>query len=255
MAASISDIAAMSGVPVYSLVSLSMPKNTLFDDAVSLFTGLQKTAEQYGCPVAGGETTSTPGPITVTVTVTGRVEPGRAVTRSGAQSGDGIFVTGILGEAMAGLLAFKHGEEKFEKLKAKFVTPEALVSLSRSLTASYHITSMIDVSDGLAADLKHICEESRSDAEIYASSLPLSGEFKAFTEKYNIDAVNFALSSGEEFELLFTSDDKDIHDFFVLDNRNVTRIGKVSEPGSGMKLIRNNKTELLVPAGYEHFKG
>ena len=255
MAAAVSDIAAMSGVPVYSLVSLSMPKETLFDDAFLLFTGLQETAEKYGCPVAGGETTSTPGPITITVTVTGRVEPGRAVSRSGAKSGDSIFVTGTVGDAMAGLLAFKHGEKKFEKLKAKFVIPEALVSLSRSLTASYHITSMIDISDGLAADLKHICEESRSGAEIYASSLPLSGEFKAFTEKYNIDAVNFALSSGEEFELLFTSDDKDIPDIFVLNNRNVTRIGKVSESGRGMKLIRDNKTEPLVPAGYEHFKG
>ncbi len=254
MAAAVSDIAAMSGIPMYSLVSLSMPKDTLFDDAVSLFTGLQKTAEQYGCPVAGGETTSTPGPITVTVTVTGRIEPGRAVSRSGAKSGDGIYVTGTVGDAMAGLMAFKHGEKKFKKLKAKFITPEALVSLSRSLTASYHITSMIDVSDGLSADLKHICEESRSGAESYASSLPLSGEFKAFTEKYNIDAVDFALSSGEEFELLFTSEDKDIPEHFVLDNRNVTRIGKVSEPGRGMKLIRYNRAEPLVPAGYEHFK-
>ena len=255
MAASVSDIAAMSGIPVYSLVSLSMPKDTLFDDAFSLFTGLQKTAEQYGCPIVGGETTSTPGPVTVTVTIIGRVEPRRAVTRSGAQADDGIYVTGTIGDAMAGLMALEHSEKEFDKLKTKFVTPEALVTFSRSLTASYHITSMIDLSDGLATDLGHVCEESQCGAAIYALSLPLSDEFTAFAEKYTIGSIDFALSSGEEFELLFTSDDRDIPEQFTLGDRTITRIGTVIEPVHGMKLYRDdNQTESLIPKGYEHFK-
>ena len=255
MAASVSDIAAMSGIPVYSLVSLSMPKETLFDEAVSLFTGLQKTAEHYGCPIAGGETTSTPGPVTVTVTVIGRVEPRRAVTRSGAQIGDSIYVTGTIGDAMSGLMELEHDETGFEDLKKKFMTPEALVTLSRSLTASYHITSMIDLSDGLATDLGHICEESCCGAEIYASSLPLSGAFLAFSKKHHLDSVDFALSSGEEFELLFTSNDRRIQDHFTLDGRKITRIGTVIDRDQGMNLSYcENKIIPLIPKGYEHFK-
>ncbi|MBT4484701.1 MAG: thiamine-phosphate kinase [Candidatus Latescibacteria bacterium] len=255
MAAAVSDIAAMSGIPEYSLVSLAMPKNTLFNDAVSLFTGLQKKAEQYGCPVAGGETTSTPGPVTVTVTVIGRVEPGRAVTRSGTRLDDGIFITGTIGDAMAGLMAFERNEKEFQVLKSKFVTPEALVTLSRSLTTAYSITSMIDVSDGLAADLRHICEESGCGAEIDASLLPLSNEYKKFSEKYSLDTVDFALSSGEEFELLFTSDDGSIPEQFTLEDRAITRIGTVIETSGGLKLYRGSSyTEPLIQKGYEHFK-
>ena len=255
MAASVSDIAAMSGIPVYSLVSLSMPKDTLFDDAVSLFTGLKKTAELYNCPIAGGETTSTPGPVTVTVTVIGRIEPDRAATRSGAQAGDSIYMTGTVGDAMAGLMAFEHNEKEFSKLKAKYVTPIALVTFSRLLTESYHITSMIDLSDGLSTDIGHICRESCCGAKIYASSLPLSNEFTVFSRKYSLDTIDFALSSGEEFELLFTSDNKDISEQFILDDCTVTKIGMIIEASEGIKLFRNNtKCEPIPAKGYEHFK-
>ena len=255
MAASISDIAAMSGIPVYSLVSLSMPQNTLVDDAVSLFAGLQKNAGRYGCPVAGGETTSTPGPLTVTVTVIGRVEKGRAITRAGAQVGDSIYVTGTIGDAMAGLMAFEHSDKDFSTLKKKFVAPEARTCLSRLLTASYHITSMIDLSDGLTTDLWHICNESLCGAEIHASTLPFSDEYRSFSEKYSLDTIDFAISAGEDFELLFTSGDIAIPKYFTLNNCAVTRIGTIIDQSHGMKLIRdNNISEQLVPKGYEHFK-
>ena len=255
MAASVSDIAAMSGIPAYSLASLSMPQEILFDDAVLLFHGLQKTAEYYGCPIAGGETTSTSGPVTVTVTVIGKVEDNRAVTRSGAYEGDGIYVTGTIGDAMAGLMAYKHNEKGFDTLKSKFVAPQALVSLSRALTASYDITAMIDISDGLSTDLGHICEESCCGAEIYASSLPLSIEFLEFAKKHTLDSIDFALSSGEEFELLFTSNDRNIKDNFILDGINISRIGTVTKREQGMRLFKcENKVIPLIPKGYEHFK-
>jgi len=254
MAASVSDIAAMSGIPVFSLVSLSMPGGTLFDDAAALFNGLREEAERYGCPVAGGETTSTPGPVTITVTVVGKVEPGRAVTRSGAEIGDGIFVTGTVGDAMAGLSAFQKGVEGFDSLKRKFVSPEALVTLSRALTERYRITSMIDVSDGVATDLGHICGESGCGAEIEAGLLPFSDEYRDFAGGYDLDAVDFALSSGEEFELLFTSGDMSIPGEFTLAGRRVTRIGTVVPRDRGMTVVKEAGQEPLQSKGYEHFR-
>ncbi|MFC1528657.1 thiamine-phosphate kinase [Candidatus Latescibacterota bacterium] len=254
MAGAVSDIAAMSGIPVCSMVSLSMPEDTLFGDAVALFTGLQKKAQQYGCPVVGGETTSTSGPVTVTVTVIGRVEPLRAVTRSGAKAGDSVYITGTIGDAMAGLMAFERNEKGFRTVKSKFVAPEALIRLSRSLTSAYHITSMIDVSDGLAADLWHICDESGCGAEINALSLPFSNEYKKFSKKYFLDAVDFAVSSGEEFELLFTSDDCTIPEQFILEDRTISKIGTIIDASGGVKLFRDNShAESLGRKGYEHF--
>ena len=255
MAASVSDIAAMAGIPVYSLVSLSMPPDFLFDNAVDLFRGLQNTAEQYGCPIVGGETTSTSGPVTITVTVIGKVKYERVVLRSGAGKDDSIYITGNIGDAMAGLMAFERNEKEFDRLRNKFLFPEALISLSQALTDSYHITSMIDVSDGLATDLGNLCNESSCGAYIYEDLLSISDDFRKITKKFGIDSTDFAISSGEDFELLFTSDDETISEKFQLMNHNITRIGKIVERSHGIKLhCKNNKVEQVLSKGYEHFK-
>ena len=244
MAASVSDIAAMSGIPVYTLVSLSLPPDILFEDAVNLFSGLQSAAEFYGCPVAGGETTSTNGPVSITVTVIGRVERDRVILRSGAGEGDLLYVTGCIGDAMAGLMAFDRNEIGYQCLKDKFLSPEAHIMLSRSLTESYHITSMIDMSDGLATDISNICQESCCGADI-----------RSITEKYEIDTTEFALTSGEDFALLFTSDDENISEKFQLMNHTVTRIGSIVEHSRGIRLhCKNDDVKTVLAKGYEHFK-
>lgn len=254
MTASVSDIAAMAGLPVYSVVSLSMPSALEFDEAIALFNGLQKTAQHYECPIIGGETTSTPGPLTITVTVIGKVERGKAIYRSGAHSGDTIYVTGTLGDAMAGLYILEKKKHGYEKLKTKFITPQAHVHLARFLADSYNITSMIDISDGLGIDLGHICEESGCGADIWAQSLPLSDEFKHFTTTFNIDSIDFAVSSGEEFELLFTSSDPLLSEQSILNGYPVTQIGMVTKKDRGINLHRDKMTEEpLAWKGYEHF--
>jgi len=255
MAASVSDIAAMSGYPVYSLISLSMPHGIIFDDAVELFSGLQNTAKRYNCPIAGGETTSTTGPVTITVTVIGKANRDRVVLRSGAVNGDSIYVTGFIGDAMAGLMALERKEKKFDNLKNKFLFPEALITLSRALTEAYHITSMIDISDGLSTDIGNICFESCCGAEIYEELLPMSNDLRRITKKFGIDTTDFALSSGEDFELLFTSDDKTLSEKFQLMNHNITRIGTIVEDSHDIRLNRKNrKAETVISKGYEHFK-
>jgi len=254
MAASVSDIAAMSGLPQYSLVSLSMPPEIKFDDSVSLFAGLSRTASHYGCPVSGGETTSTPGPLTVTVTVIGSVEPERMITRAGARAGDSIYVTGYPGDAMAGFLAFRTNETGFGKLKKKFLTPEAKVLVARHLSESFSIGAMIDLSDGIATDLRHICEESGAGAEIDVGSLPLSVEFLELMKKNRHDPVDFALSAGEDFELLFTSGDTSIPETFHALGCRVTRIGTVTgSPQEIVLKLPGGSVQTLSAKGYEHF--
>ncbi len=250
-----SDIAAMSGNPVYSLVSLSLSPDMLYNDAINIFSGLQNTAKLYDCPIVGGETTSSAGPITITVTVIGKVERDRVILRSGAKTGESIYVTGYIGDAMAGLMAFERKESGFNSLKKKFLIPTALITLSRALNGLYHIASMIDISDGLSTDLTNICYESGCGAEIYEELLPLSNDFRRISKKFDIDMTSFALSSGEDFELLFTTDDDTISDKFQLMNHRITRIGTITDSSQGIRIHRkNNNVELVLPKGYEHFK-
>lgn len=255
MAASVSDIAAMSAVPVYSLTSLSMPSDLNFNDAVSLFDGLRKTAEKYGCPVIGGETTSTPGMLTITIAVTGKSGKNKYLKRSGAKPGDSVYITGTIGDSMAGLKALTDGIKDFENIKKKFLLPEALVELSLEMNSHYIINSMIDISDGLSTDINHICDESGCGAVIDSNRLPFSDEYITFAEKTGIEIVDFAVSSGEEFELLFTSSDRNIPDSLSLNGYRITRIGIITDKKDGVLLLKdNNVYEKLTNKGYEHFK-
>ncbi len=255
MAASVSDIAAMSGLPAYSVLSLSMPPVMFLDDAVELFTGLAETAAAYGSPVTGGETTSTTGPLTVTVTVIGRVEPERVVTRTGAKAGDGIYVSGTMGDAMAGLLAFQSEEPGFDGLKRRFVAPEAKTDFSRELTRRFRISSMIDLSDGLASDLGHICEESGCGAEVREGDFPFSEEFRTMMERYGRDAGGFAVTAGEDYGLLFTSPDPELRNIREISGEPVTRIGAVTgSPGELVLIREDGRAEPIRVKGYEHFR-
>lgn len=255
MAASVSDIAAMAGIPAFSLVSMSMPGSALLDDMAALFRGMQEAAEGYGCPVAGGETTSTPGPVTVTITVAGTAEPSGAVTRAGARSGNRVFITGTIGDAMAGLRVFARGIAGYDSLRRAFSSPKAQVTAAQALAAAYDLTAMIDISDGLATDLRHICTESGAGAEIVAERLPLSDEFRAFAAAEGLDAVEFAVRSGEEFQLLFTSGNERIPDTFEAAGLRVTCIGEITGAGQGIRLVdAGGGRQPLTSQGYEHFR-
>ncbi|MFA6470939.1 MAG: thiamine-phosphate kinase [Candidatus Latescibacterota bacterium] len=255
MSASVSDIAAMSGLPLYSLLSLSMPPGTLHDDSAALFSGLAEKGRAYGCPIAGGETTSTTGPLTITITVIGRAEENRVIYRSGAQPFDSVYVTGNSGDAMAGLMAFEKGEKGYDSLMNKFISPEARIALARELSRRYKISAMIDLSDGIASDLGHICEESSCGAEIDAGLLPISQDMRELTSRYGIDPVHFALTAGEDYELLFTSPDPKIPERGSILDCRVTRIGTISRNRG--ELILNDEhgvKETIHTKGYEHFK-
>jgi thiamine-monophosphate kinase len=186
LARCLSDIAAMAGRPVAALVTLGLPEKFEPEFVAQIYDGLNALAEKSGVAIVGGETTTNPGRIFISIALLGTVPRGRQILRSGAKVGDVIFVTGELG----GSLAEKHLEF------------EPRLEEARWLAEHFSIHAMIDLSDGLAGDLRHILKASGVGAELLKSAVPISREAKLQAQKKPPFAA--ALTDGEDFELLFT---------------------------------------------------
>jgi thiamine-monophosphate kinase len=205
LARCLSDIAAMAGTPAAALVTLGLPAAPKrseggpeqFDPefVAKIYDGLNALAEKSGVAVVGGETTTNPGRIFISVALLGTVARGKQVLRSGAKTGDAIFVTGELG----GSLAEKHLEF------------EPRLDEARWLAEHFSIHAMMDLSDGLAGDLRHILNASKAGAEILKSAVPVSraAKLRATENSPAKPAFAAALTDGEDFELLFTVASKD----------------------------------------------
>ncbi len=186
----LSDVAAMAGTPTAALVTLALPR--AFDPhfVESIYAGLNALARRHDVAIVGGETTTNPERALISVALLGWVPRGKGVLRSGAEAGDAIFVTGELGGSLAG----KHLE--FEPRLAE----------AHWLAQHYPPHAMLDVSDGLAGDLRHLLKASRVGAELLASAIPVSREARraAKTDPSAKAPLLAALTDGEDFELLFT---------------------------------------------------
>ncbi len=203
----VSDIAAMGGFPRYLLFSLGLPPD--FDDewALSLSKGVARACDRYGCLLIGGDTVSSPAGITLTLTVIGEAETGQVLYRHGARSGDRIYVSGPLGLAAAGLALFRGEagrEEEFKRLYEAHLDPRARVRLGNILARSGLVNAMMDLSDGLATDLAHICERSGLGARINRAQLPHDVDLEKAAALLEQDSLDWMISGGEDYELLFT---------------------------------------------------
>jgi thiamine-monophosphate kinase len=265
LAVSLSDIAAMGGKPLYSMLSIGLPNDIWRTDFVDQFyEGYQKLAEIFEVELVGGDVSKTPDKIIIDSTVIGEVENGKAVLRSGAKVGDLIYVTGELGGAAGGLNLLESGInyesakgwqtalinrqlEPMPRLKygkfTKWIPPylhEELLTIT---------TSLIDISDGLSSDLMHICESSRVGARIFAEKIPLHPRLKGITKIF-AEQLEFALNGGEDFELLYTSNPEKI---FQLKFNSFSCIGEVTANVGIIELMDESKTTILEPKGYRHF--
>ena len=239
MACSLSDCAAMAAVPFVAVVAVALPQNMTMDQARQLHQGLQQAAEKYNCPIVGGDTTSWDKPLTIDVTMlakTGATEP---ILRSGAQVGDTILVTGELGGSLQG----RH---------LRFCPR---VQESQLLTQMAELHAMIDISDGLSIDLKHICCESKVAAEIDAQAIPVSQAVRN-----SADSLTAALSDGEDFELLFCVSPSDAEKLLQEWPRQSTVrlnfVGRIIQAKSEQRLFirqANGTVEPLEVKGWEHF--
>jgi len=179
----LSDFAATSALPQFALVTLIVSRQSEAEWVKKIYRGLRRAAARCGVSIVGGETSSTPGPVTISISVAGCVEKNRFVSRRGAKVGDDLFVTGRLG----GALREKH---------LRFVPR---IAESRWLTENFSIHAMIDLSDGLGADLPRLARASKVAFDIDIQKLPLSRGCK----------VEDAMSDGEDYELLFASSPRD----------------------------------------------
>ncbi len=270
MAANLSDIAAMGGVPRFYLVTLGLTGNISLKQVDELYQGMADLACDYKVRLIGGDISSTREELFVGIMILGEVGKGRAVVRSGARAGDLIFVTGTLGDAAAGLeLVRDSSRGSFKKwsnlqqrsmwpLVQKQFYPIPRIEEGRLFSTRRIASAMIDLSDGLASDLRHICEESRVGAVVEAVSLPLSDALVEYAGKVRIDPFVYALTGGEDFELLFTVPERNVPHLTKLVQRkrlHLTQIGKILPRASGIKLKNARGKQVRFPArGYEHFK-
>lgn len=207
-AVNFSDIAAMGGEPVGSFLALALPRSLPSGWTDEFMRGYRDISERYGFPLLGGDTTASPQSLCVCVTVLGRAEAGRSIKRSTARCGDLLCVTGTLGDSAAGLHALLNGNKtcnaSVQRLIQRHYLPQPRISEGRALSACGHVHAMMDISDGMGSDLRHILDESGVGAYVELERIPLSEELKAYCQCQGLDPYDFALDGGEDYELLFT---------------------------------------------------
>ncbi len=271
LAVNLSDIAAMGGSPKYAVFSLGLPEKIRVEAVEEFYRGAKELGDKFQTAVIGGDTTQSPDRLFISVTVVGEVEEEKLMRRSGARVGDTVFVTGTLGGARAGLqllesnnnpplkggvpsrAASKHGV-----LIEKHLTPQPRINEARFLVQNFPIHSMIDISDGLASEINHICKHSGVGALLNAHEIPIDSASKETADFFKEKALDYALNGGEDFELLFTGPQevanelqKRFRDKFGFE---CSKIGAIKEQADGIILEDTNGGRIPIHAkGYEHF--
>ena len=242
----VSDIAAMGGIPKFAVISLALPRTIDVYFVDRLYKGINRKCKKYKIDIVGGNITHSRETV-VNVALIGFVEKKYLTLRREAKVGDLVFCTGDVGKSTVGLELLRH-DMKGKSIK-RHLEPKSRLELSRKLV-KVGIHSMIDVSDGIASEIRHICDESKVGAVIFADNLPISKDTIIDAKKVKKDAVDFALYGGEDFELVFTANNYKLNQLKKYD---VTVIGKIVDRGYGIKLIKNNK-KLGMESGFDHFK-
>jgi thiamine-monophosphate kinase len=222
----LSDFAAISGIPQFALITLIVPATKSTSWVEKVYRGLSRAAAKFDLAIVGGETSATRGPVAISVSVAGYVERNRSVSRSGAKRGDDLFVTGKLGGSLRG----KH---------LRFVPR---IEESRWLTKNFRVHAMMDLSDGLGADLPRLAKASKLGFKIDKNVLPLAAGAK----------IENAISDGEDYELLFAISPRDRARLQKSWRKKfprlpLTRIGCLTQP-------LNNSTPQRLRRGYIHFQ-
>jgi thiamine-monophosphate kinase len=239
----LSDIAAMAGTPTAALITIGLPRDFKPEMVEAIYTGMNALARRHQVAIVGGETTISPERIFISVSLLGWVPRGKGVLRSAAEAGDAIFVTGELGGSLAG----KHLEFEPRLVEARW------------LAQQFSLHAMLDISDGLAGDLRHILEASRVGAELLATSIPISREARLAAKASSSakPALLAALTDGEDFELLFTVACRDAVPLLDAWRTQFPKlplacIGKI-KAGEGVTIRDKHSVRPLTAHGYEHF--
>ena len=251
LARGLSDIAAMGGEPLAAFLSLGLPANLTQAWVDAFFRGWLHLAKQFGVTLAGGDISESRAGVLTDVVVVGIVPRGKAILRSGARPGDRIYVTGELGGSAATLERLSRSGNK--KLDPGFFPrhyfPQPRIQVAKVLREKNIATAMIDLSDGLSTDLGHICQASRTGAQIWEEKIPRASVGKP-PQKVNIE---FALDGGEDYELLFTARPRTQVPTRIRNIR-ITEIGIIPRISRRILLRSQGATRKFVARGWEHFR-
>jgi len=257
-----SDIASMGGRPTFALVSLALPQNLPVDHFDELFRGMGDQMREFSGHIIGGNIARSKEGLMVDVFMLGEVDPRIMLTRSGARPDDRIMVTGRPGASGAGLMILeKYGSDyprKFKALVNAHLQPKPRVETGQIIAATGIATAMIDVSDGLAADLNHICEASGEGAELDLACLPLPGNLAEVAALAGRKNWEMALFGGEDYELLFTvkpeTTPEEIDRISNRSNTPITEIGRITgETGVMLGINSTGERMEIKPKGWDHF--
>lgn len=271
LAVNLSDIAAMGGTPLYAFVTIGIPPKVTEGNVTDIYQGMDQLAGEFSVAIAGGDISASPNYLFISVTVVGEAKKNRVKLRSGAQAGDGIYVSGVLGSAAVGLTFFN----KWRRVENNYIqaikNPRPRMFLGNVLGGFAKVHAMIDVSDGLYQDLSHILQASKVGAKIAYDKVPREKDFEATCRSLRINAADTLISGGEDYQLLFTMDDSNLEalqkKLQVRKNIRVTRIGEIialekqKHPSKyllhpELRILDSDDEEITVKVGgFDHFKG
>jgi len=267
LSVNVSDVVAMNALPRYATVALGLPRNVTVEMVEALYRGLKHAASAYGVTIVGGDTTATHG-LTVVVTVIGEANEQDVVYRSGAKDGDVLCVTGDLGAAYAGLKvmldqrralqeegeAYQPDLAPFQYVIQRQLVPQARLQTVKDWAArGVRPHALIDISDGLASEVHHLCKQSGCGALIHTAALPIAPETRDVADHFAEDVDTFALFGGEDYELLFTLSEDELA---RLDPESCVVVGLITAAEEGVR-VRTPEGEAIPLGfeGYQHFGG
>lgn len=257
--ANISDIYAMNGTPKQITVSLGISRKFCIEDIEELYSGIRLACEQYGVDIVGGDTTSSLTGLAISITAIGTAPKGTAVRRSTAKETDLICVTGNLGAAYMGLQLLERekiataGQDMQpdfagkEYILERQLKPEARKEVIEKLRSeNIKPTAMMDISDGLASELMHICKQSGVGCRIYEERIPIDYQTAVMAEELNLNVITCTLGGGEDYELLFTVPIADHEKVAAM--KDVRVIGHIVSDTMGLALITRDGVEMQLKA-------
>lgn len=262
----LSDICAMNATPAQITVSIAVSNRFPLEALEELYEGIALAAKKYNVDLVGGDTTSSSKGMLISITAIGHADKDKIVYRKGAKTNDLLVVTGDLGAAYLGLQVLEREKAVFEVnpenqpdlttysyLVERQLKPEARTDIIKLLEAlQVQPTSMIDISDGLSSEILHLCKQSKVGCHLYEDKLPLDPAVISGCEEFKLDSTLVALSGGEDYELLFTIDQKEFPK--IKGNPNLTVVGHMTEVNEDAYLIsRNNSKIPLTAQGWNSF--
>jgi thiamine-monophosphate kinase len=255
-----SDVIAMNGKPEQMIIGLGASNRFSVEALEELYEGFQIACQKYKVDLVGGDTVSSQKGLVLSITALGSIKKDKAILRSGAKAGDLIFVSGDLGAAYMGLIVLEREKQtfianpkhqpdlqKYDYVVERQLKPEARIDILNILKKKgIEPTSMIDISDGLASELKHLCTSSKKGCNIYEDKIPIDPVTINTAEEFNISPLTAALNGGEDYELLFTISQEDFEK--LKEEESIHVIGHVTESESEMNLISNKGEQISLQA-------